>query len=256
MANSLRNMSIVNTILVCLALPLTALFCFGQSVGPDHASDTEASREFEAVMKSSAIAPLIHRTDDSSRFGFQERRYELQPGDIFELKFPFVAEFNQTVTIQPDGFITLDPIGDLKAAGNTVPKLAALLNERYRSILKNPEIRLNLIEFRRPYFTASGEVGKPGKYELSNHTTVAEAIAIAGGFTEAAKHSQVLLFRSYSEEWVEVKTLNIKDLMRSGDLSEDIQLRSGDMIYVPKNALSKIKSFMPRMSLIPSIRPR
>lgn len=241
-------MKMMNGNRLLVTLLVMGAVCFGQTAGPDQASDAEAEalEKIRAAVNSVPIAPLIQRTDESSRFGFQERRYELQPGDVLEITFPFVAEFNQTITIQPDGFITLNTIQDLKAAGNTVPKLAALLNERFQAILKNPDIRINLLEFRRPYFTAGGEVGKPGKYELSDHTTVAEAVAIAGGFTAAAKHSQVLLFRSYSEKWVEVKKLNIKELMKSGDLSEDIQLRSGDMIYVPKNTLSKIQGFIPR----------
>lgn len=237
-------------------LPLLALVpvCFAQNGGLPPQGRIEEIEEIEALGRDFPPPPAIARPAGAEVFGFQERRYELQPGDVFEVTFPFVPEFNQKVTIQPDGFVTLNPIGDLKAAGNTVPKLGDYLTERYQTVLKDPDLRINLLEFRQPYFTAGGEVGRPGKYELSDHTTVAEAVAIAGGFTAAAKHSQVLLFRSYSEEWVEVKKLNIKELIKRGDLSEDLQLRSGDMIYVPKSALSKVSSFIPRFSLMPRIR--
>ncbi len=84
---------------------------------------------------------------------------------------------------------------------------------------------------------------------MRGDTTVLEAIGIAGGFSERSKHSQVLLFRRLSEQWTSAKILNVKKMLASADLSEDLHLRPGDMIVVPKNALSKIKSFLPTSSI-------
>ena len=49
-------------------------------------------------------------------------RYKLRDGDTLDLNFTFVPEFNQTITIQPDGFITLRVAGELRAAGLTLPE--------------------------------------------------------------------------------------------------------------------------------------
>jgi polysaccharide export outer membrane protein len=120
--------------------------------------------------------------------------------------------------------------------------------------LQNPAFTVELKDFEKPYFIASGQVTRPGKYELRGDTTVAQAVAVAGGFNEKAKHSQVLLFRRVSDEWVEVKQLDMKKMFQEANLSEDLHLQPGDMLFVPQNFLSKVKSFIPaaRMSLSPS----
>src|SRR4051812_28116800 len=118
-------------------------------------------------------------------------RYELQKSDVMELVFTFSPEFNQTVTIQPDGFITLKDAGDVQVAGLTIPQLIQKLRTAYSSILADPVITVTLKEFERPYFVADGQVTKPGKYELRGDTTLTQAIAMAGGFNDMAKHSQV-----------------------------------------------------------------
>jgi polysaccharide biosynthesis/export protein len=130
-------------------------------------------------------------------------------------------------------------------AGKTIPEVTELLKRRYARILHEPSITVVLKDFEKPYFIANGELGRPGKYELRGSTTVLEAIGIAGGINERSKHSQVLLFRKVSDQWMEVKELDMKAMINSRDLSEDLQLRPGDMIYVPKNTVSKIKPWIP-----------
>jgi polysaccharide export outer membrane protein len=78
---------------------------------------------------------------------------------------------------------------------------------------------------------------------------VTQALALAGGFTDTAKHSQVILFRRYSPELLEVKEINVKKMMATRDLSEDHFLRPGDTLYVPRNLMSKIKPYLPTASL-------
>jgi polysaccharide export outer membrane protein len=154
-------------------------------------------------------------------------------------------DFNQTVTVQPDGYITLRYVGDISAAGQTLPELTASIKTAYSKILHDPVISVDPKDFEKPYFVVGGEVGKPGKYDWRGEVTLTEAVAMAGGFTDAAKHSQVLLFRRISDQWTEAKIINVKKMLRSRNLEEDPVLQPGDMLYVPKNALSKIKPFLP-----------
>ena len=172
-------------------------------------------------------------------------RYLLRVGDTLEVSFRFTPEFDQTVTVQPDGFISLRDLPDVHVAGKTTPELMEILRKDYSRILRDPVITVVLKEFEKPYFIANGELGRPGKYDLRGDTTVLEAIGIAGGFNERSKHSQVLLFRRISDQWMSVKELDMKEMLANGDLSEDLHLRPGDMIYVPKNTISKIKPFLP-----------
>jgi len=181
-----------------------------------------------------------------------ERRplYRLQNSDVLEINFNFASDFNQTVTIQPDGFITLKGLDrQLFARGLTLPELRTAIRDAYAAILHEPEPSITLKDFEHPYFIAGGEVSKPGKYDLRGETTVTEALAIAGGFTGQAKHSQVVLFRHVSEDIVEAKLLNVKTMLNSRDLREDVHLHPGDMLFVPQNTISKIRRYLPTSAL-------
>jgi polysaccharide export outer membrane protein len=190
----------------------------------------------ETITQEAAERPELHRRNP---------RYQLCKDDVLQLSFVLTPEFNQTVTVQPDGFITLVGVGDLHVEGQTVPDVTQSIQAAYAKTLHSPILTVRLIDFEKPYFVAGGEVGHPGKFELRGDTTLVQAVAIAGGFTEASKHSQVWLFRRVSNDWVETKQFDLKKMLKVGNLSEDAHLRPGDMLYVPKNTLSKVKRFIP-----------
>lgn len=180
-----------------------------------------------------------------------ERRplYRLGKSDSMQISFTFSPEFDQTVTVQPDGFVVLKGIGNLSAEGKTLPELTEVIRQAYSSTLHDPEVTVALKDFDKPYFLVSGEVGHPGKYELRAQTTVTEGVTIAGGFTRQAKHSQVVLFRRVSDQFAEARVLNIKQLLRRRDLKEDVPLRPGDLVFVPQNRISKMEKYIPLPSL-------
>jgi polysaccharide biosynthesis/export protein len=175
--------------------------------------------------------------------------YRLRCSDVVEIDFTFSPTFHQLVTVQPDGYLPLKGIAQLPAEGLSVPELQAAVRQAYTGILHDPEVTVVLKDFDKPYFIAAGEVSHPGKYELRADTTVTEAVAIAGGFSPRAKHSQVVLFRRISEDSVESHVLNIKALLKSRELREDVHLRAGDVVFVPQNVISKIRQFLPASSL-------
>ena len=180
-----------------------------------------------------------------------ERRpfYRLRPSDVVEVTFTVAPEFNQTLTIQPDGYVTLKDAGMLLAQGLTVPEFREQVKKAYAGYLHDPEAGVALKDFERPFFVVGGEVGKPGKYPLRSDTTVAEAVQIAGGFTQQAKHSQVVLFRRVNDELVEARLINLKKMLKQNGLKEDAHLRPGDLVYVPQNAISKMARFLSRPSM-------
>jgi len=183
-------------------------------------------------------------------------RYEIHPGDSFDINFELSPEFNQPgVTVQPDGFITLRGVGDVKVDGQTVPVLTRTLQTAYSKILHDPLISVVLKDFEKPYFIADGQIGRPGKYDLRGTVTLTQAIAIAGGFNDSAKHSQVLLFRRVDDQWMEAKLINVKKMEKSGKLFEDPYLHSGDMLFVPKNAFSKFARFISAPQVGTMIKP-
>jgi polysaccharide biosynthesis/export protein len=167
-------------------------------------------------------------------------RYRIAAGDVIDVKFPFVSELDQTVTVQPDGYITLREVGDLRAQGRTVPEFSASLREAYARIVREPVFTVVLKEFEKPYFVATGQVAKPGRYELRGATTLTQALAYAGGPSSGAKLSDVVIFRYHTEETVTVKQVDVNQMYEKRDLSEDPILRPGDTVLVPKSRLGKL----------------
>ena len=180
-----------------------------------------------------------------------ERRplYRLTRSDVVALSFTLSPEFDQTLTIQPDGYVTLKDAGPVLAQGLTVEEFRLAVGQAYTGYLHDPQVAVALKEFEHPYFVAGGEVGHPGKYELRADTSIMEAIEIAGGFTHEAKHSQVLLFRHVNDYLVEARIFDLKMMLKERSLGEFPQLCPGDLVFVPQNSISKIGQFLSKPAL-------
>lgn len=175
--------------------------------------------------------------------------YRLNRSDVVALSFILSPEFDQTLTIQPDGYVALKDAAAVLAQGLTLDELRVAVQRAYTGYLHDPQVAIALKEFEHPYFVAGGEVGRPGKYELRADTTVLEAVEIAGGFTHEAKHSQVLLFRRVDNDLVEARVFNLKRMLKEKSLGEVVQLQPGDLVFVPQNSISKIERFLSKPSL-------
>jgi polysaccharide biosynthesis/export protein len=182
----------------------------------------------------------------SDRPALQHRnpRYQIMRDDILTVSFPIAPELNQKVTVQPDGYITLQNIGSVYIQGMTVPELAGALKKAYARVLHDPIIDVDLVDFQKPYFMVSGQVGKPGQYDLRHDTSVSQGIAAAGGFLPTAK-TQVFLYHRISSGWVEVKKLSLKDLLNGKNVNEDDELQPGDMIFVPEKFITNFRKYVP-----------
>lgn len=226
---------------VGLATLLTAPLGLGKQAPPPQPAQAGPLVETSPAPSTSAPGgPALQRRNP---------RYQLCAGDVMDLVFTISPEFNQTVTIQPDGFISLQSVGDVHVEGQTVPQAVETIRQAYINILHDPVVSVSLKDFNKPYFIASGEVMKPGKFDLRGETTVSEAIATAGGFTDGAKQSEVLVFRRISDQWTEVKRINVKHLLHAQNLQEDPELHPGDMIWVPKGFIGKLKRVIPTSNI-------
>jgi polysaccharide biosynthesis/export protein len=205
----------------------------------------------DSSAKPAANAPVsASSTTDTPKLDTRDDRYRIAPGDTFDIIFELSPEFNQTaVAVQPDGFVTLKGVGDLLVKGQTVPELTETLRGAYSKILNDPIISISLKDFEKPYFIVDGQVSRPGKYDLRGTVTLTQAIAIAGGFTDKARHSQVLLFRRINSQWMHAEIIDVKKMEKAGKLTEDVKVRPGDMMFVPKNTLSKIDAFFPSANM-------
>jgi polysaccharide export outer membrane protein len=171
-------------------------------------------------------------------------RYILRPGDTLTLQYRLTSDLNQTVVVQPDGYVSVNVAGDVHVAGLTIPEVRELILSKDASQLNRPELNLILEEFTHPSIVIAGEVAKPGQIELKEHTTALGAVLLAGGFTESAKSGQVLLFRKVDDQRLEVIKLSLTKLHNASQLKHDVTLQPGDMILVPRDKVSRIEHYI------------
>ncbi len=241
-----------------MALKLGLLVLLGVSLNVSAGQSYKATNTPSPTMKAvsvnaSSTSTADNREADQDELRSRNPRYTIARSDTLTLSFPLSPAYNQTVTVQPDGFIGLVGVSDLHVEGMTVPELRQAMQNAYAKVLHDPIITVSLTNFQKPYFVVLGEVSKPGQYELRDDIIMTEAVAIAGGYTKDAKHSQVFLFRRISNDWAEVHELNMKHMLYSKNLAEDIHLQPGDIIFLPKNFISKFQDVVPVKALQPML---
>jgi polysaccharide export outer membrane protein len=178
--------------------------------------------------------------------GFQERNplYRLQSSDTIEVAYRYTPEYNSTVSVQPDGYVSLQIVGQVKVSGLTAAEAAQAVARKAGRQLNKPEVTVLIKDFVHPFFVVAGDVAHPGRFEMHGAMNAIEAIAISGGFTESSKHSQVVLVRKFNSEYAQVSVLNVKKMMKANDIRENPEILPGDMLVVPQNTVSKLERYI------------
>jgi polysaccharide export outer membrane protein len=182
-------------------------------------------------------------------------RYILRPGDTLQLQYRLTPDLNQTVSVQPDGYVDLNVAGEVQVAGLTVTQAHDLIIQKESEHLNHPELNLILEEFTRPYVVVAGEVGKPGQIEIRDNMTALTAILMAGGFTQNAKSGQVIVFRKVNDTIDEVKELNLTSVHKTVQLEHDMALQPGDLVLVPHDKISRLQHYMQAANLGVFVNP-
>jgi polysaccharide export outer membrane protein len=180
----------------------------------------------------------------TASFAERDPHYRLQPEDKIEVQYRYTPEYNTQASVQPDGYASMPLIGQVKVGGLTLEEAAAAIRRKANEKLNEPEVIVLLKEYVKPFFTVAGEVAKPGRVELHGPVTLVEAIALSGGFKDSARRTQVLLLRKSSQDMAQVKVFDLRKLMSPSGIREDVTLQSGDMLVVPRNAVSKIEPYV------------
>lgn len=168
----------------------------------------------------------------------QDFPYLLGVGDRIRVDVFGVEKYTGEQLVLNDGTINLQGIGPVSVAGLTLPQTQSLIAQRYSSLLRQPIITITLITPRPVQVAIAGEVVRPGSYNLSNVSSntpqfsrLSQAILTAGGITQSADLALVQLRRADPRQ--PVVTLNLKELLDTGDLNQDPILRDGDSIFIP-----------------------
>jgi polysaccharide export outer membrane protein len=172
-----------------------------------------------------------------------EPLYRLYPGDDIDVGFPSAPELNKTVTVQPDGRITLPLVEPQMAAGRSAPELEQALSGAYSSQLLRPDVTVTVKAQPLKVFVG-GEVGKPGVYDMPGDLDSLRAIVEAGGFLDTAKRSQVVIIRRSHDGRPMMRTVNLDRALKGAAHAELVPLRRFDIVYVPKTGLAEVAAFM------------
>jgi polysaccharide export outer membrane protein len=166
--------------------------------------------------------------------------YLLGPGDQIAFSVTGYSEFNETtLTVLPDGSITLPLVGAVSVTGRTLDQLAQGLTFYLSNYLIEPRVDVRLVTMRPVMVNLAGEVHRPGPTELSEQTlgnrppTLGAALLQAGGITQDADIREIQLTRDLPGGQSETITINLWDAIQSEAGAPDITLRDGDTIFVP-----------------------
>ena len=156
--------------------------------------------------------------------------YVISVGDMLSVQVWEQAQMSGRMRVRSDGRITVPLINEVEAAGKTPSKLAADLEASMKSIVLNPKVTIAVEESKPPTFSVMGEVEKPGPLPLERETSVAEALAAAGGLTTFAHKDRIFVMRSQPTP-VRIH-FTYQALTQSVGAASTFRLRPGDIIVV------------------------
>jgi polysaccharide export outer membrane protein len=149
---------------------------------------------------------------------------------------------SRLVTVRPDGFATFAMVGDQYVAGQTVPEVNRILNEKYKTILPGLSVDLFLEKTAGSLIYVLGEVTEPGPKKILKPTAVIEALALAGSHTPKAKLGEVIIVRRSGDK-LKAGKMDVREALRKKE-SQFFYLQPDDIVYVPKRAISRMGEAM------------
>ena len=170
--------------------------------------------------------------------------YLIQPGDQLDIKFFYNPEINETVTVRPDGKISLQLVDEIQAAGLQPSRLDEILTKEYAHELKKPMITVIVKSFGGQRIFVGGEVNRQGLISIASNMTPLQAVFNAGGFKETANPESTIIIRKGPGNKPVPIAMNLDDAMHGKSGSADFLLQAQDIIYVPKTAIAKANKFV------------
>ncbi|MCK7516056.1 MAG: polysaccharide biosynthesis/export family protein [Desulfobacterales bacterium] len=246
----MRRNKIVITLMILALMSVTNLAKAQESESQDlEQNNLEQSLDLDEFKKElqEVAQPSMMTNQISGRVRTLNTRYLISPGDSISLSVYGEPEFTQPqILVRPDGYATIEPFGEVYAAGYDVNELSGSLKERFKTYLLEPKISLKINSLHSPRVYIYGAVQKPGLYQQERITvrdeqvgssssiipqlSIASVISNAGGIVYNADLRHV---RVTNNESGRNETIDLMRLIADGDVTQDVYLRSGDSIYVP-----------------------
>jgi len=180
----------------------------------------------------------------------QNTAYRIGPRDVLTLTIYAGGQEQQVthLTVSSQGMINVPFIGPVRTVGLTIPQLEKLVKEPLAAnFFVNPEINIVISEYHSLQYYISGAIGSPGLYEMKSEATLMELIAKAGGVSSNRGNIAYILHQSTNHVESEKENhslfsdkdplkIDLKKLLDKGDMSQNIVLESGDVVYIPLQA--------------------
>ena len=172
-----------------------------------------------------------------------EPLYRLYPGDVLDVQTPSAPELNKTVTVQPDGRITLPLLAPVEVADRSVPDAEAVISRAYAGQLLRPQVVINVTAAPLKVFVG-GEVDKPGVYDMPGDINALQAVIMAGGFKVTARRDQVVIIRRGAGGRAMMRTANLLRGISDPSHTDSVPLRRFDVVYVPRTSVAEAGIFV------------
>ena len=216
----------------------------------DHAEQVHGfeSRDLEQLIADSANPGAIgaQMEVERVRYDFTDEHDEYRIGrndvlDINLLGHPELAGRVSTqgtaqgLTVRKDGNIWLPMIGPVAAEGNTVTEFEVGLRKAASRYFVDPQVNVEILRHESQKFFVVGEVRSPGVFAVDGDTTLLEALSLAGGVPETGDLASGTIVRDGKP-----LPIDLDQIARAGDLSRNVFMRAGDVVFVPDNADHKV----------------
>ncbi|MCR6657218.1 MAG: polysaccharide export protein [Opitutus sp.] len=153
-------------------------------------------------------------------------------------------ELNEIARIDARGNINLKLVGEVRVAGLSVSEAQKVIEAAYRDgrYLRNPQVTVSVEDYAPREVSIQGQVKAPGRYLLPIESTfsVLELVTKAGGLTDIAKGSAVVITRISADGKKTTMTVDVDGLIRgkkSAKSSDNLMLEPGDIVYVPESII-------------------
>ena len=158
--------------------------------------------------------------------------YRIGPEDMLLISVWKNEAMTRTVPVRPDGRISLPLLNDVVAAGLTTLELREVLTKKLAEYIPSPEVSVIVSDVRSFKVSVIGEVARSARYELKSWTTVLDVLALAGGFTQFATRSRIVILRPNGKAMTRIP-FNYNKVVSTGGEHENIYLQNGDIVLVP-----------------------
>ena len=167
-----------------------------------------------------------------------EPEYTLVAGDQLDIVVSSAPELSRTLTVGPDGRVVMPFSRPIMAAGRTFGQVQYELMGELGKQLRDPTIAVTPRAYAPEQIYVGGQVGQPGTYTLPGRIGALEGILMAGGMRPTARSREVAILRRAPNGGMMMRAVNIRGgLPNIREYNDNIQLRRGDIIFVPQSTI-------------------